>query len=230
LIIVILAVCWWPGFENSAQERVNPDIPAAITKVIGELRDAKGWNFNDEQKEWISGRNKIPYREWMRPEYRKVGKDNFHFFRFAELRYRGKPYFILIKEFTKGKYQYSSISEGWYTSTEQWYAVFPPSEWEKIKRLKDRTPNLLKIRVVYKSNVEFGRVNHREIEKKIDIDRHVKTWGKDIYFHFYAYPMKDKGLIQFYIYNTIEDIRKRKYKPYYEITLEKFNDLFGLNK
>lgn len=145
-----------------AQERVSKPKPVIGSEVLFELKKATGWMLNPDN-EWLSLENTIPLSmasEWKRLlsyEKRGLGVDNFKYYQLRDLSYNGKDYFVFIKKYKDGFYEYSSIEEGWIELTSFWAYVFEKEEWGRIDSIKDSQINSVEIEILAIVNLKYEK-------------------------------------------------------------------------
>jgi hypothetical protein len=187
-----------------SQERLEKELPAIGTEVLGELKEAIGWMLNPDGK-WVSRKNKIPAHlstelsALIDHEYSGLGVDNFTSYELRELSFQKNTYYVLIKKYNSGHYRYPKIKEEWIAETAFNAYIFPKSEWEKLGLLVDGKSNIIEIDLV--DFVHIKASSDKEafelIPLKINWEREV---DKKTSLVFHAAPYKDKGMVQFQIY------------------------------
>jgi hypothetical protein len=228
LLFSIVLFCSLFAFN---QERENPVIEVQIGPPLGRLTEAVGWAFDKENKQWKSGKNKIP-SFWAGYKYEQLGEENFDFMETRKVTFDNKEFYILIMQYTTGHFKYESIQKGWYTIKEYNYWVFTPGDWARLRYLKDRRDNFV-VMLEVDDGYDMGAVDLVKIRNKLKLDEVEKRLARGDEFNVYVYPMEDKQLIQFslrvstspkYRWKTPED------KRYYEIPESAYFQLFNIEK
>ncbi|GHE65074.1 hypothetical protein [Roseivirga thermotolerans] len=203
LLLILLTL----PFTAFAQERISRDKPQVSFENIGELKEATGWMLNPEG-DWVSLQNTIPvylsgeYKSLLTYEQYGLGTDNFISYELREGSFGNQEFYVLLKKFRSGYYNYPTIKEEWRSNESIYAYVFAKSELNKISTVKFDQINMVEINLL--DMVELRYVSRDEnpielIESKMDIPGNSKLMDKfSLVLHFAPYP--DKGIIQFQIY------------------------------
>lgn len=191
-----------------SQIRENKKLPTISSTSIGSLNKAKGWLYNPEGQ-WVWRQNRIPYflpnseKQFIDVEDYGLGVDNFISYEFRDIKIKDSTYILFIKKYKDGDYKYETIQKGWrnYNSIE--YYVVSKSEFQKLALLKDGSVNLIKMWILYHSQLKWTNLETyiTDIQKAIanDVDKFV-DFGNTFYLTFHIAPYKSKNVVQFQIY------------------------------
>jgi hypothetical protein len=195
-------------YNSYSQNRVNKKPPIISQFVLGNLSSAKGWLYNPEGQ-WVSRQNRIPYflphseKQFIDFEDYNLGIDNFISYEFREVKIKDSNYILFIKKYKDGDYKYESIQKGWRNYNSIDYYVFSKSDFDRLQNLKNDTINLVKIWILYHSQLKWTSLNTYilDIQKAIadDVDKYV-DFGNTFYLTFHIAPYKSKDIVQFQIY------------------------------
>ena len=202
LLLILLCV----PLIGLGQERTSQEIAKISKENLGELTESTGWMLNAD-KEWVSLKNTIPvgglgsedndlltYEDW------GLGTDNFLFYQLRELEYNNKTYYILIKKYRDGWYEYPTIQEDWYKEKGILGYIFDKSELEKMKNIKDGESNMIEIQLIDYVDIEYES-EYKSLElmtKKIDWNDKENKYRLILHIA----PYKDKNIVQFQVYAT----------------------------
>lgn len=197
-----------------AQERVNAEKPIIGSEKLGSLTSATGWVFNNE-KEWVSRPNRIPaildarYSAVLDTFQFKRGIDNFEYYEFRTMKYKGGDYIILIKKFLDGNYKYPAIKQDWYDYPNFYYYVFKASNLLAASLFEEGKPTLMKIPIVC-SGETYNALNESALpliasaiaQEEVFQEGYAppKKPYKDDYLAIYASIFKEKNIAQFQIF------------------------------
>jgi hypothetical protein len=111
-------------------ERSSGNLPV-ISEERSFLESAKGWMLQDNG-EWISGKNKIPFKEFeanrsSKDRY-KLGKENFSLLQLREVVVNGQTYSIFIMRYRTGWYEFPILLKGWHNQEGLSFFVFKKSK------------------------------------------------------------------------------------------------------
>lgn len=106
-----------------SQERVNL-IPERFDAKSPRISFATLWTF--EEPKWVSHSNR-----------RNDGNDyNFNYIRFGEIKKDTTSYYILIRNFNDGDYEYPSINRGWYSFKAISFYIYTKQSYYQIKNIQ----------------------------------------------------------------------------------------------
>lgn len=231
-IIILLTIS---NFIYS-QERVDEILTKIDKTILTSISKADGYIKTDYGK-WISKPNRIPFKleaKFENLSNSKVyslgeNKENFVKYEFRNISIKDSTYYILIKYYKDGFYEYKSIQEGWnFTKSIDFY-VINKNDFMNFPKIKNDTIINFKIKPILDGTIEFvSDYNIGLIEKKINemelkssnLSYYEKKYKKDNYLYFNIFTFKEKT--RFLINSFQEDLKEY----YYEINRTEFEEFF----
>ncbi|NTW33692.1 MAG: hypothetical protein HGB12_13910 [Bacteroidetes bacterium] len=209
---IIASVLILISSDALAQERTSKSLPKIGSEIKGQLIKATGWLLNPEAQ-WVSRQNRIPVfldnKSKILIDYEKysVGLDNFISYQLRDIKIQDSTYSILIKKYNWGQYRYSAIEQDWMTLTNVIFYVFQKSEMAKLKNIKQDSINLIKINILYSSDIILWINNGTylsDIENEIVKQIGEEKTEKENYLVLHIAPYKSKKIVQFQIYYSYD--------------------------
>jgi len=205
-IIFLLFTIFVIVFNALSQERSVKAKPKISTATIAQLNTATGWMLNKDE-EWVSLKNTIPvsmlseFSILLNYEKKGLGTDNFKYFKLKELIYNSNSYYILIKQYRDGFYNYPSIEEDWINQTSYFAYVFEKAELDKLANIEDGRINKIDINILDFTIIKWKSENEalNLIQTKLDLEKGAEATAKLV---LHIAPYKDKNIVQFQIYNA----------------------------
>ncbi len=220
-----------------SQQRVNKKLPKIGTQIIGQLTSAMGWVYNPEGQ-WVSRPNRIPVyienKDAILIDYEKnsLGIDNFISYELRPIKIDDRNYFIFLRKYKTGFYEFSKIEKGWLNYKTADFYVFDSVQFSKINSINLNKEAIINLYTIYWGSIDIiNELNLlSDIEKEIikQLDKSNEYNGTTLEFIYR--PYKEKGLIQFAInisYECEKTISKCFEKYYYETESINFKKLFG---
>ena len=196
------------SLSSMAQDRVQKPKTSIPLENVGQLTEAKGWMLNPEQ-EWVSLDKTIPsyikseHKLLLTHEQSGLGVDNFISYQLKQVEHEGVQYYILIKKFRDGFYEYPSIRRGWIGTTSCRAYVFEKQELDKLQGVIDGQINLIEIRLV--DIVDLRWVDQNKTLELISLKIKWGGYNDRTALILHIAPYQEKGIVQFQVYERYGD-------------------------
>jgi TonB family protein len=227
------------GYNSLAQERINKKLPKIGSQIIGQLNNATGWIYNPEGQ-WVSRKNRIPVcidnKDAILIDYEKnaLGIDNFISYELRNIKVNNRNYFIFLKRYHTGFYEFPNAEKGWINDKSIDFYVFDSIQFSKINSINFTTEAIIDIYTIYWGSIniqnEISVLNDLEKEVLKQSEKTDEYKGTISQFKLRPYKEGEAELIQFTINLPCDhenDILRCFNKYYYETDKLSLRKLFG---
>lgn len=217
-------------FQVFGQERTNRE-KLSFDTISGILTKATGWANNSTLGEWIDYENVISDSKDYKDKYKSLQGEymmsrisqNFQKVQTRTVTYKGTTYYVLIVDKWRGRYEYPSIQQDWYTFIQTIGYIYTKEEYQKLLNIE----SLVELKTQFMVSIG-SKYDKYDETKFLDLIQTELAQEKSKYSSEYTFPiMKSKeGAIRFYLPESFLTYSKYDFeKKYFETDFESFTKI-----